>query len=65
MIMSAIPLGMLVSLGQHVIVVSKANEIESRGFEIEAGDPIREVNQTFYLNDGSVLTTQELKILLI
>lgn len=46
-------LGYVISAAQRVIIASKANELDSKEFNIEIGEPILETNQLVFFDDGT------------
>ncbi|MHC5216481.1 GntR family transcriptional regulator [Enterococcus sp. LJL128] len=52
-------LGYIISAAQRVIIASKANELDSKEFNIEVGDPILETNQVVFFDDGTPFDLSE------
>lgn len=46
-------LGLAISAAERVIIASKANELDSLEFGIEIGEPVLELIQTVFLDDGT------------
>ncbi|MGC6770027.1 GntR family transcriptional regulator [Enterococcus sp. LJL51] len=52
-------LGYIISAAQRVIIASKANDLDSKEFNIEVGDPILETNQVVFFDDGTPFDLSE------
>lgn len=46
-------LGYIISAAQRVIIASKADELDSKEFGLEIGEPILETNQIVFFDDGT------------
>ncbi|MNN55447.1 HTH-type transcriptional regulator GmuR [compost metagenome] len=45
-------LNLIISAAQRVIIASKADEDDMKAFGLELGEPVLEVNQVVFLDDG-------------